>query len=359
MARILYITSGLGIGGAETMLVQLARELASRGHSQHVVSLSDHGDLAEPLRTAGAAVTELRLRSLVRGAIPALIRLRGLVAHFSPDIIQGWMYHGNVAAFLAHYLASRSRTRKLYWGVRASNMDSSRYSGIIKSSAWLSGCPDTIIANSRAGADFHIAQGFRADRVQVIANGIDTDRFKPDDNLRAKLRSELTIAPDRLVVIHVARVDAMKDHKTFLEAMAVLPQVWGLLVGAGTERLVLPANVRALGVRMDASCLYPIADVVASSSAFGEGFSNVVAEGMSAGLMPVATDVGDVGLIVGDTGFVLPPRDPAAFAAVLREILSLTPAERRRRGAAARSRIVSQFSLKRAADAFEILYLRR
>lgn len=359
MARILYITSGLGVGGAETMLVQLARRLVSRGHSLHVVSLSDHGDLAERVRTAGVAVTELRLRSLVRGAIPSLISLRRIVADFSPDVIQGWMYHGNIAACLAHRLAPRSRARHLYWGVRASNMDSSRYGGIIKANAWLSGCPDAIIANSRAGADFHIAHGFRAKDMRIIANGIDTDRFKPDDNLRAKLRSELAIEPDRLVVIHVARVDVMKDHKTFLEAMTALPQVSGLLVGAGTERLVLPANVRALGVRMDASCLYPVADVVASSSAFGEGFSNVVAEGMSAGLMPVATDVGDAGLIVGDTGFVLPPRDPAALAVVLREILSLTPAERRRRGAAARSRIVSQFSLKRAADAFEILYLRR
>ncbi len=128
------------------------------------------------------------------------------------------------------------------------------------------------------------------------------------------------------------------------------------MVGAGTEALPLPSNVRALGLRRDTERLYAAADIVASTSAFGEGFSNVIAEGMSAGLVPVATDVGDARRIVGDTGWIVPPRDPDAFAAAVDEAARLPAAERQRRGLAARARIVENFTPSRAADAFARLY---
>ena len=96
------------------------------------------------------------------------------------------------------------------------------------------------------------------------------------------------------------------------------------------KELAAPPNVRALGRRRDTEALYAAADIVASTSAFGEGFSNVIAEGMSAGLVPVATDVGDARRIVGDTGSIVAPRNSQAFAAALREIAALPAAERRR-----------------------------
>ena len=95
---------------------------------------------------------------------------------------------------------------------------------------------------------------------------------------------------------------------------------------------------------------------VASTSAFGEGFSNVIAEGMSVGLVPVATDVGDARRIVGDAGSIVAPRDPQAFAIALQEVAALPDAERRRRGLVARERIGANFTLERTADAFAQLY---
>ena len=89
--------------------------------------------------------------------------------------------------------------------------------------------------------------------------------------------------------------------------------------------------------------LYAAADVVASTSAFGEGFSNAIAEGMSAGLIPVATDVGDARRIVGDTGFVVPPRNPGAFAEAIGAVAAMPKAERSRKGALARERILVAF----------------
>jgi glycosyltransferase involved in cell wall biosynthesis len=149
----------------------------------------------------------------------------------------------------------------------------------------------------------------------------------------------------------------MKDHASFLAAMRALPNHNALLVGSGTETLPLPPNVRALGPRADPERLYPAADIVVSSSAFGEGFSNTIAEGMSSGLVPVATDVGDTSLIVGTTGKIVPPRDPVALAEGLAEMASLAPHDRQKRGQAAREHILRSFGLSKAVETFERAYL--
>ena len=170
------------------------------------------------------------------------------------------------------------------------------------------------------------------------------------------VRAELGIAPDAVVAIHVARVDAMKDHSTFLAAMQRVPQVTELLVGKGTDELPLPANIRALGLRSDVQRLYCAADIVVSSSAFGEGFSNVLAEGMAVGLIPVATDVGDAGVIVGDTEAIIPPRDAGALSNAIAAAAGLPMGERRARAMAARARIEGQFTIENAIEAYARLY---
>jgi glycosyltransferase involved in cell wall biosynthesis len=114
--------------------------------------------------------------------------------------------------------------------------------------------------------------------------------------------------------------------------------------------------VRALGVQSNTERYYAAADVVASSSAFGEGFSNALAEGMSAGLVPVTTNVGDAARIVGPIGIVVVPRDPAALAGAIRSIADLSGEQRRVRGQEARARIVSFFERERAIDAYAGLY---
>jgi glycosyltransferase involved in cell wall biosynthesis len=250
----------------------------------------------------------------------------------------------------------RSR-RRLLWNLRASDLVDPRYRRIIGWTARFSHAPELIIANSEAGVRAHIGFGYRPRRIEVVPNGIDVDRFRPEPALRARLRANFGIPPEQVVVAHVARVDPMKDHQGFLAAIAAVPHVTAFLVGDGTERLPLPGNVRALGRRMDIDRLYPVADIVVSSSAFGEGFSNVVAEGMSAGLVPIATDVGDSRLIVGDTGRIVPPRDPALLATAIEAEAALPHEARAARGLAARRRIVERYTIERAVAAYADIYL--
>ena len=356
MSTVLHVTSGLGVGGAETMLVQLAVRLQQRGHPQHVASLSGRGQLADALENRGVPVTALTTGSALKD-ISAVMQLRREIRRIAPDVVQGWMYHGNLVAALAHLSVLQSSRRRLYWNLRASNMDINRYGRVIGWNARFSRIPDIVIANSNAGLKFHIAHGFNARRMEVVPNGIDTEKFRPNPVMRATSRAAYNIGQDDLIVIHVARVDPMKDHSTFLAAMKALPQLRAILVGAGTEHLRLPPNVIAVGRRSDVERLYPAADIVASSSAFGEGFSNAIAEGMSAGLVPVATNVGDAGLIIDRVGHIVPPGDVGAFAAALSTIAALSPDTRRNLGLEARSRILKNFALPRAVEQYERLYL--
>ena len=139
----------------------------------------------------------------------------------------------------------------------------------------------------------------------------------------------------------VGRLDPMKDHETLLQAFATAaaadPGLWLACVGDGTpeRRAALRARADALGVgarvawsdgRGDVERLYAAFDVLVSSSAYGEGFSNVLGEAMACGVPCVATDVGDAREILGELGWIVAPRDPGALAAALAEAARTRPA---------------------------------
>ena len=227
---------------------------------------------------------------------------------------------------------------------------------VVKACALLSRWPDVVTANSVAGLKSHLALGYRPQRLELVPNGVDVDEFRPDAAARRAVRTELGIPDDATVLAHVARVDAMKDHGSFLAAMTALRDLSALLVGAGTENLPGAPNVFRLGRRCDVARLFAAADFVISSSRFGEGFSNVLAEGMACGLPAVATDVGDAKLIVGDTGLVVPPERPDALAAAIRTLAGESAMVRAQRGSRARARIVENFAMGQAIQRYVELY---
>jgi glycosyltransferase involved in cell wall biosynthesis len=227
---------------------------------------------------------------------------------------------------------------------------------VVKACAVLSRWPDLVTANSAAGLKSHLALGYRPRRAQVVVNGIDVEEFRPNAAARHAVRTELGIAKDAIVLAHVARVDPMKDHGSFLAAMAALPDLSALLVGAGTENLPAAPNLFRLGRRCDVARLFAAADLVISSSRFGEGFSNVLAEGMACGLPAVASDVGDAKLIIGDSGIVVPPKRPDALTAAIRTLAAESETARAKRGSRARARIVENFAMRQAVHRYVELY---
>jgi len=357
--KVLHVITGLRVGGAERMLASVAT--SRQTNLSHSVVALVGGPIAQSLRCSGVPLEILGM-GYGPSSLAAVWRLTRLIRHERPDVIQSWMYHGDVTATLALVASGLRRGTRLVWGLRSSNLDARAYGLAFRlmRRLWLglSSTPDLVIANSAAGVDAHIALGAKLRAVRVVANGVDTSIFKPDAAARARLRAEWGVAEDARVFVRAARVDPMKDHATFLSVIDRLDpgSVYGVLVGTGTEALPRRANVIVLGERHDLAAVYAAGDVVVSSSAFGEGFPNTLAEGMACGLPAIATDVGDTRTIVGDTGVICPPRDVEALAAAARDLLKESPAARARRSEAARRQITENFSLDRAIAHFTEAY---
>jgi glycosyltransferase involved in cell wall biosynthesis len=324
-----------------------------------VVSLLPGGFHADVLRRVGIRVVELNFGS-VPGMLAGVLELARTLRSFQPTVVQGWMYHGDLLGWLGLALSGRRRRTGLIWSIRCSDMDLDRYGtglrAVIRTCAWLSGRPDLVTANSAAGMRAHQALGYRPQRIDIIPNGVDVARYAPDPQMRAQMRAELGIPDDAVVVAHVARVDPMKDHESFLSAMSAAPDVHALVVGRGTDQLAGAANIHLLGARSDVPRLLAAADAIVSSSAFGEGFSNALAEGMACALPAIATDVGDARELIADTGFVVPPRAPDALAAAIRDFAAQPAEQRALLGQRARDRIVQNFTLERAVARFAAAY---
>jgi glycosyltransferase involved in cell wall biosynthesis len=368
MVRVLHLITGLRRAGAETMLVKLVGALDRGRFEAQVISLIERGPLAADLEAMGIPVLSLDMRSKLDPR--PIARLIAIIRRLRPDVIQTWLYHADLAGLIAATLLRR--TRRLLWNVRCSDMDfaATRERGtalMVRLLARYSAGPAGVIVNSRAGRLDHERLGYRPRRWIEIPNGFDLAHWRPDATAAARLRAELRLPEDALLIGMCARVDPMKDHANFLAAIgalrAQLPAAHGVLAGRGTEMLTnrvaelgLAANVTLLGERSDLPLLLPGLDAFCLSSAFGEGFANVLGEAMASGVPCVATDVGDAAEIVGDTGRIVPPRQAEALAAALAGLLGASAQQRRELGLRARARIEDRYGLAGVARRYADVY---
>lgn len=355
---VLHVITNLATGGAENTLTRLVLDQHRQGMAPTVVSLVGGGENEKVLRAAGVEVVSLHMRRHgVNGG--GLLKLAALIRHRRPRLIQSWMYHADLVATLALWLSGRRKTTRLVWGIRCSNMDVRRYSillrGVVGICRHLSRVPERIVANSQAGRQHHAHLGYAAKRMVVIDNGIDVHRFRPRPDLRHSMRQELGLAADAFVFVSLARLDPMKDYDSFIDLVRRFPTYQALAVGEGTQQLPDLPNLHRLGRRKDIIGLLAAGDVLVSTSTFGEGFSNALAEGMACGLPVVATDVGDARRIVGDGGLIVAPGDRAGLANALHRLASDT-AHRHEIGNKARQRIRDHFGMNRMASSFSRLY---
>jgi glycosyltransferase involved in cell wall biosynthesis len=355
--KVLHIITGLDRGGAETMLTRL---VTHHGAQSIVVSLTGEGPLGPILRDAGVTVFSLGI-TRGRASIRGFLRLVALIRREQPDIVQTWLYHADFAGMLAALFVRRPR---LVWNLRCSDMDLARYpwttSWIRFLLARLACFPTTIVVNSEAGKRYHAMLGYRPKSWTLIPNGFDPEQFRPDEAAREALRRALVIGENDPLIGMVARVDPMKDYATFLAAAELIvekcPEARFLLVGRDTERLPISAKLvgrlHALGERGDVAALLPALDVFVLSSAFGEGFPNAVGEAMACGVPCAATNVGDAAAIIGDTGAIVPVRDPGALCDAVLDVLSRGKNAR----IGARQRILDHYTISAVTRYYDRLY---
>jgi glycosyltransferase involved in cell wall biosynthesis len=376
--KVVHVITELGRGGAEMMLCRLLERTDPRRFRHVVVSLTDGGTLGRTIEDLGITVHTLGMRLRIAD-VRAVWRLARLMRLERPVVLQTWLYHADLLGLIAGKLA-QTQIGAIVWNVRCSDMDMRRYPWSSRLTrrvlSALSASPAAVIVNSERGRLVHERIGYRPRRWVTIPNGIDLARFRPDPEAGVRLRKELGLPASARLIGMVARYDPMKDHATFLRAAAAFlrngapagrADVHFVLVGRGVtwdnpelrtlaDGLWLRAHLHLLGERGDVECLLPALDLASLSSSFGEGWPNVVGEAMACGVPCVVTDVGDARVIVGETGWVVRPGDPAALSHAWAELLARPEERRRALGTSARERIAACFSLEQVVEQYQAFW---
>jgi glycosyltransferase involved in cell wall biosynthesis len=354
----------MGMGGADSQLLAAARELRARGHDVLIVSLTPLGPMGLRARSLGLRTESLEMP---RG-IPdprGLLQLARLVRSWRPDLVHSHMVHANLMAralrLVAPVPALVSTIHNIYEG------------GPVLMAAYrlTNGLADHMTIISRAAADRFIRERIvPRDRLRVVPNGVDPEPYRQvPPEARGELRRALGLARE-FVWLAVGRFEIAKDYPNMLRAFAVVrerhPEAVLLLVGRGSlqeetealaRELKLGEAVRFLGVREDVPALLSAADGYLMSSAW-EGMPMVLLEAAAGGLPIVTTRVGgnQEAVLDGESGFLAPPRDPAALASAMLRLMELTEAERRRMGERGREHVRTHHGLTRVVERWEELY---
>jgi glycosyltransferase involved in cell wall biosynthesis len=367
--KILHIITGLGLGGAETVLFRLVSNTNDKD-STSVITLGQGGVYADRIKELGVDVYSLNMPK-GRPSISGLLNLYRYIKSFSPDVIQTWMYHADLIGGIIGRLAG---AKTIIWGIRNSNLDPTAIGNntrrVAKLCALLSPwIPSSIISCSQTAVGSHVRMGYAANKFMVIPNGYDHNYFIPNPDAGAKLRKELGVPNDISVLGMVARFDPQKDHSNLISALALLKKKNSsfacLLVGGDMEdnNSVLRQLLNNADINDSVQLLGPRSDIVAVMNALdinilsslGEGFPNVIAEAMACGTPCVATDVGDARLIIEDEGWVVPPQDSNALATAIEAAILEKDSDTNawaRRKEMCRSKIVNNYSIDSMAKSY-------
>ncbi|KOR31176.1 hypothetical protein TI04_02280 [Achromatium sp. WMS2] len=370
--RILFVITGLSVGGAEMMLLKLLERIDRSRFDVAVISLTTMGEIGLRIADLNIKVTALSMRPSSPNPL-LFFRLLSFMRRFKPDIVHTWMYHADLLGGMAARLAG---VKKILWSIHHSDLSVNNNKkltlAVVKFCARLSSIiPEQVLACSHRAREIHVKIGYSSNKMVVVPNGFDLQRFVPNYAARLSVRQELGLPPTVKLVGLIGRFHIQKNHLGFIEAAALIykenPNVNFLLAGDNIDRenvdlssaianTGLSQQMHLLGRRSDIPRLMAALDVLASSS-LGEAFPNVLGEAMACGVPCVVTDVGDSAAVVGNTGRVVAMGDMTAFAKQILEILSLAEAEKDKLGIAARQRVANNYEIGKIVNEYQKIYV--
>lgn len=329
--KVLHVITSLGDGGAEALLYRICTSPIGNRFSHSVICLKSGGKYVDLLKKNNIPVFCLRM-SFFNLPIKFL-RLVKLIRVISPQVVQTWLYHADLFGGLAAKLAG---VKDIIWGIHNTNLDWRRSSFssllVLRTLIPLSYLvPSKIVCCAHAAKLIHIKMGYCEKKMITILNGYDTSFFCPDLRKRQAYRTDLQLNKSTFLVGMVARLDPQKDHLTFLKSIQRVTKnilnLKCLLVGKNVPNLdfeIAELNLTSSVILRD-SCsdlrgVYNSMDVFVLSSSYGEAFPNVIAEAMSCGVPCIATDLGDVSLLIGDCGIIVPPNEVGQLADSIEEM---------------------------------------
>lgn len=357
--KILLTITGLAMGGAEHVVVNLADTLVARGHQVKIAYLT--GEALVLPKNKNIEVVAIGMQEKT-DFLSAYFKLRALVKAFQPDVVHSHMVHANL---ISRLLRLTVKIPKLVCTAHSNNEG-----GQLRMLAYriTDKLADISTNVSQDAVNEFVAKGaVKPGRMLAIANGIDVNTFSYNSHARDTIRNELGIS-DKKMLLAVGRLDVPKDYPNLLHAIERLAQQRDdfkvFIAGDGPLRSELAALVKTmniedmvefLGIRRDVRELMSATDMYIMSSAW-EGLPMVILEAMACERLIITTDCGGVSEAIGSSGFLVPPKNSNALADALNSGLSLDESECAEISKAARQRVVERFSLDANVDAFLKLY---
>lgn len=369
--RIVHIITCLATGGTSMMLYKLLTHADADQFDHIVISLDSTTGIGEQLQEKGFAVHYLNMKRSL-GSSWHILRLANLLRQLKPDIINGWHYHGNLAATLANRLLGDRYP--LLWNIQRGIYDLEQESfttrQMIQWCARLSKKPSCITYNAYASAQQHEAIGYMTAKTQMIPNGFDTQQFYPNQQSREHLRQQLGIPQDAVVIGMVARYHPVKNHELFLGAARFIhqhfPNVHFILAGQQvtnenpeltTQCLKhgLDSRLHLLGEYKDIPSLLNTFDIFSLTASAG-ALPSIIGEAMACGIPCISTDVGDIARLIGNTGQVIKNPTPSQLAFAWLEWMDAGNIWRTELGQRAAERIQQHYNIHNTSAQYQDIY---
>lgn len=358
--NITFVITGLGMGGAECQVCDVIDRLSSLGHRVQLICLS--GSIIKKPLSESVPVINLNMKKNPLGLINAYLMACEVIKKFKPDVIHSHMFHANIF--------SRLLRLRLAIPVLVSTAHNIYEGGKIRTLIYrYTDCLADLTTNVSEEAALRYVENkaVRKNKIFVVKNAIDTERFSFNPAARQLLRDSLRVDSDTKVLLAVGRLTPQKDYANLLMAFSKIEKNKKLLlcvIGAGeldnelkalAESLGIAERVRWLGIRYDVESWMSASDVFVLSSAW-EGFGLVVAEAMACERVVVATDCGGVKEVLGNTGYLVSKKDNLSLLSGLESAIGLMEDDRIKLGIRARERVRKNFSMESKAAEWVSIY---
>jgi glycosyltransferase involved in cell wall biosynthesis len=367
--RVQHVITSLELGGAQQVLARLVHSTRDSVEQEIITLQPPSQGSHERYAKLGVPIRHAPLKELFRDT-RLLTKASRHLERFVPHVVQGWMYHANIAASLM--ARGWSDRAALIWNVRhaaeAQARDSLRTRALIRGARYFGGAVDAVVFNAERSRLQHEALGYPAGKSHVIPNGFDLERFQIDAAAGESWRVQNGFGEGEILVGHAARFHPVKNHAGLIRAFATAAPANCRLVMVGdgvdgrnaeltslattlgcAERVVLRGPEKAM------NAFYNAMDLVVLPS-FSEALPNVIGEAMCCGTVCVATDVGDAAQLMGPVGWLVEADNQPALQERLAAALALG-----RKGLAAhaedcRAQIARSYGLAAMADKYLNLY---
>jgi glycosyltransferase involved in cell wall biosynthesis len=353
---IVGVDPELGFGGGETQVLGLTLALAAGGHRAELIC-DPAGRLWERAIAAGIKCHPIRIRNAID--LAAGVKLRAILKRERYDVVHFHTSRAHSMAPLARGFGSTLVVTR-----RMDYRPNRVFAPYLYNRA-----VDGVVAISGGVADSLAAAGVERERITVVHSGVDCDRFRaPTSQERADARGALKIADTEFVISAVGALEQRKGHRYLIAAIGAIAasgKFRCFIVGQGLIGRVLQDEIAVIRSLHRIKLLGRVDDVrelLWASDAFAmpslkEGLGVAALEAMASALPVIASDVGGLREVVEDgrTGIIVPPANPEKIASAIKR-LAESPELRSQMSAAARSRVVENYSMEQMAARTLALY---